>query len=94
MLILDGATLRREGAAHLPPLAWTEGRRGVLHAEVGPFLLKVHPGGSGGYARFLVLRQQQDAPGPACILLASGSRDNVPAALSSAEQAVRRVECL
>jgi hypothetical protein len=95
MLKLDSATPDRAPApypaAHPAALAWTVGEHGLLQAETGPFLLEVHPDGVGGYSRFLILRREHDAPSTGCRLVSSGSREGVPAALSSAEQALQRL---
>lgn len=72
---------------------WCPQSDGAVSAEAGALRLVVHPPAPGGYARFLVLRRAGGAGGDAAgrALLASGSEEDVPAAMRAAERAAARI---
>jgi CheY-like chemotaxis protein len=69
---------------------WCPEQDGTVTAEIGTLRLVVRPHTPGGYARFLMLgRSESTASGHA--LLASGSEENVAAAMRAAERMAVRM---
>lgn len=72
---------------------WRPEPDGAVSAQAGTLRLVVHPRTPGGYARFLVLRRPGDADDGTTgrALLASGSEEDVSAAMRAAERAAARI---
>ena len=74
-------------------LCWTPANNGALVLDAGPCRLTVAT--IGGLSRFLVHRQASDSAGRAAplaaLLVASGTRPNLPAAMAAAEAAASRI---
>ena len=69
---------------------WRTEPDGAVLAEAGTLRLMVHQLTPGGYVHFLVLRRPGD-DGTRATLLASGSEEDVPAAMRSAERAAAQL---
>ena len=84
-----------QGGRTAPPRVgrWCPQPDGAVSAEAGTLRLVVHPTGPGGYVRFLVLRRTGGAGGDTAgrALLASGSEEDVSAAMRAAERAAARI---
>lgn len=75
----------------IQPRAWHTEPSGVRFAEKGRFQLVVLAPGADGLVRFLVLRHPRDSGKYPYAVIASGTEEDLPAAITAAERMTDRL---